>query len=132
MRDQVHEVALVEAFIRDELKERYLTLLAHKRRSRITARLASARDFDSRFCRRLTTDEQHHKHLLDLLRKYGAPSRVYLISRDAPMDTEKLDLAEALTYVVGACAGTLISCIPGKLAVLETENANERFLLHRP
>ena len=41
------------------------------------------------------------------------------------------DRRDALSKTVGMDAGTLISCIPGKLAYFEMEGADERFILER-
>jgi hypothetical protein len=45
------------------------------------------------------------------------------------MLSKELPLVEALQQIVGRGMGTVLSCIPGRLAFVETED--ERFILGR-
>lgn len=53
----------------------------------------------------------------------------WVISEDPEMDERELDLREALEHVSGRQIGTILSCVPGKLAYFESED--ERLLLVR-
>jgi hypothetical protein len=53
-----------------------------------------------------------------------------LISEDPALDQKELPLVHALEQIVGCGMGTVLSCIPGRLAFVETED--ERFILERP
>jgi hypothetical protein len=53
---------------------------------------------------------------------------VFAIS-DPALDEKELPLFEALTQIVGRGMGTVLSCLPGRLAFVETED--ERFILER-
>jgi hypothetical protein len=54
---------------------------------------------------------------------------VFAISEDPALDQKQLPLVEALKQIVGCGMGTVLSCIPGRLAFVETED--ERFILER-
>jgi hypothetical protein len=63
------------------------------------------------------------------LQKRHSPSIVFAISEDPSLDQKELPLIEALKQIVGRGMGTVLSCIPGHLAFVETED--ERFILER-
>jgi hypothetical protein len=50
-------------------------------------------------------------------------------SEDPALDQKELPLVEALKQIVGRGMGTVLSCVPGRLAFVETED--ERFILER-
>jgi len=54
---------------------------------------------------------------------------VFAISEDPSLDQKELPLVEALDRIIGRGMGTVLSCIPGCLAFVETED--ERFILER-
>jgi hypothetical protein len=64
-----------------------------------------------------------------LLSREGSPDSVYIISCDSGIDKKTLPLAEALEMVVRSGWGTIISCIPGKLAYYYGESGERRALL---
>jgi hypothetical protein len=131
-RDDAHERAIVEAFIRPEIRERYMTLLAHpKRRSSITERLTSIKDFEPSCLVAIAGAEQHAEALFANLRSRGAPATCYVISGDKDLDARELRLEDALAATVGYGSGTLLSCIAGKLGFVEAESTSERYLLVR-
>ena len=69
--------------------------------------------------------------ILGLLRSHGAPTECYLISESSDLDGRALPLEEALGEIIGRGMGTLVSCIPGRLAYFEGESPGERYLLER-
>ena len=73
----------------------------------------------------------HNDKIYELLRARGAPTRCYVISVSNDLDGQEVDLREALGGVVGELDNTFISCIAGRLAYLEGEALNERYLLER-
>jgi hypothetical protein len=65
---------------------------------------------------------------LELQRRHS-PKIVFAISEDPTLDQKEFSLVEALKQIVGRGIGTVLSCIPGRLAFVETED--ERFILER-
>src|SRR5205814_5493244 len=63
------------------------------------------------------------------LQKRRCPRIVFAISEDPALDQKEVLLVEALEQIVGRGMGTILSCIPGRLAFVETED--ERFILER-
>jgi hypothetical protein len=54
-----------------------------------------------------------------------------MISADAALDGTYCELLQALQVTVAVAAGTVICCIPGKLAYFEGEHPGDRSVLHR-
>lgn len=75
-----------------------------------------------------------YETVLTMLKKEGAPDSCYVLSIDAEIDGKEMLLCDALKRAVGL-GPALISCIPGKLAYLESEQgigAAYRYLLIKP
>jgi hypothetical protein len=62
----------------------------------------------------------------------GAGDTCHVISESPAIDGSRLPLPEALGVVVGFGLGTLLSCVPGKLAYFEGEGPSDRCILARP
>lgn len=124
--------SLLSAFIQPERRERYLALLTSNRgRRKLREKLAHLRDLDARFAHRIPPAAQSSAEIGRLLKSRGAPDMCYVVSENAEIDDHELALDEALEIVVGRGLGTLLSCLPGRLAYFEGEEAGERFLLER-
>ena len=128
-----HEAALVEAFIVEAKRERFTSLLANPgKRGKITRLLAHLQDLDPTLMKRVPNGQQSASGIEKVLRSLGAPTLCHVVSESASLDQRKMPLAEALDMVVGSGLGTLISCIPGRLAYYESEEQNERYVLQKP
>ena len=126
-----HASALLNAFVRPERRARYLGLLASaKGRAKLRAQLAHFRDLDPRFAAPVPGG-QGPAAIAALLVDRGAPPVCYVLSEDADLDGREMPLAEGLAAVVGRGMGTFLSCVPGRLAYFEGEDAGERFVLER-
>jgi hypothetical protein len=53
------------------------------------------------------------------------------MSDNSDIDNREMPLRDALSKTVAMDAGTLISCIPGKLAYFEMEGFDGRYILER-
>jgi hypothetical protein len=103
-----------------------------KNRNKFTRELANFRDFDQRFSTSVTWKVDPSlslwgKHLQGienvsrLLHSKGAGKTCWVISGNSKMDGREMDLEAALENVVGSDWGTILSCIPGKLAYFKGE-----------
>jgi hypothetical protein len=122
----------IRAFIVRERRERFLELLANpKRRKEITDSLAHPNPawFDSRYVRQIQSSQSHSIPIAGLLRAKGAGSRCWVISEDRNLDSKEIQLATVLNEIVGGGMGTILCCVPGKLAYVESEDG--RFILER-
>jgi len=123
-----NERALVEAFIVPSKRERYRTLLANaKRRSRILNGLNHCEDLDPRYATTLASTAD----VVGLLRSKGAPERCHLVSDIPALDGREMPLDDAVSETEAGMFGTLIGCIPGKLAYYHDEGGGRRLLLER-
>jgi hypothetical protein len=67
------------------------------------------------------------KQLYDQLLSMGSPAQVYIVSENVDLDQKLMNLNAALKEIRWSGYGTVISCIPGKLAYYEGEE--EHFIL---
>ena len=127
-----HETRFIEAFVLPDCQRRWLEFLSKpKRRSSFLHRLADDRDFDSRFRVLISPDQQTPDCVAAQLQKLNAPASCHLISEQTELDGREMDLLAALQLVIGSGLGTVISCIPGKLAYYEGEIPRDRYVLYR-
>src|SRR4051812_6454106 len=65
------------------------------------------------------------------LRRLGADDDCYVISNNVDLDGATKPLSEIIERVFAFVDGTLVCCVPGRLAYFEGEAPNNRFILHR-
>jgi hypothetical protein len=126
-----HESAFVESFILKARRERALEMLASpKNRHKFTSRFDHHGQtyFIPECIRSIEPRDQHPPNIAQILRRLGAPETCHVIG--GMHDGKDMELLSALKEVVGYGTGTVLSCVPGKLAYFEGE-IRERFLLVR-
>jgi hypothetical protein len=127
-----HEEQFARCFIVPRKRARYLTLLESKRgRAKLLNGFNHCRDLDPRFAKEIPTGQQSADSIEALLRRKGAPDTCYVISDNRDIDGKEMSLPDALLETVGMDVGTLISCVPGKLAYFELEAFDGRYILER-
>jgi hypothetical protein len=125
-----NEDALIGAFVKRNKRERYREILSNPRlRRKFTRLLAHFTDFDSKYRLPIPSDKLSVENIARELQKRHCPSVVYVISEDPRVDQTELPLVQALQHTVGCGMGSVLSCIPRRLAFVETED--ERFILER-
>jgi hypothetical protein len=125
-----HEASLIGAFVKRNKRERYREMLSNPRqRHKFISLLAHFSDFDPQYRAPLSSNKLHAANIaLELLKRHS-PSVVFAISENPALDQKELPLVEVLKEIVGYGMGTVLSCIPGQLAFVETED--ERYILER-
>ena len=126
------EEATIRAFIVRERRDRFLELLpSPKKRQKITSSLAHPNPawFDARFVKAIPPSQSGAGGIAKLLRANGAGRTCWAISEDSRFDGRELELDSVLAEIVGYGMGTILSCVPGKLAYVESEDG--RFILQR-
>jgi hypothetical protein len=124
------EQALIAAFVKRSKRDRYREILSNPRlRHKFTGQLAHFSDFDSKYRLSIPSNKLFVENIAIELQKRHSPNIVFAISEDPALDQKELLLVEALKQTVGRGMGTVLSCIPGRLAFVETED--ERFILER-
>jgi len=125
-----NEQALIAAFVKRGKRERYREILSNPRlRHKFTDQLAHFADFDPRYRLPIPRHKLFVENSTIELRKRHSPNIVFAISEDPALDQKDIPLVEGLQQVIGRGMGTVLSCIPGRLAFVETED--ERFILER-
>jgi hypothetical protein len=126
------EEATIRAFIVSARRERILELLPiPKRRGSITNSLAHPNPswFDPRFVRVIPSSQQTPQLIAELLHSRGAGDKCWVISEDHQLDAREFEFDSILRQIVGYGMGTILCCIPGKLAYVESEDG--RFILQK-
>jgi hypothetical protein len=124
------ERSLITAFIHRRKRDRYGEMLSNpKSRAKFIRLLAHFGDFDSKYRVPLPGYKHFADRVLVELEKRQSAKIAYVISEDPRLDQKELPLVEALPRIVGSGMGTILCCIPGRLAFVETEE--ERFILER-
>jgi hypothetical protein len=127
-----HEEQFARAFIVPEKRARYLSLLESERgRTKLVDGFNHCRDLDPRFAKLIPSHQQSAQSIETILRRKGAPDTCHVMSDLSAIDGREMSLSEALLETVGSDAGTLISCIAGKLAYFELEGFDGRYILER-
>ena len=125
-----NEHALIAAFVKRNKRDRYREILSNPRlRHKFTDRLAHFTDFDPKYRLPIPSSKLFADNIATELQRRHSPAIVFAISEDPALDQTELPLVEALKQIVGSGMGTVLSCIPGCLAFVETED--ERFILER-
>lgn len=125
-----NEGSLIAAFVKPNKRDRYREFVSNPRsRNKFTQQLAHFGDFDPKYRLPFPSKSLSVDNIARELKKRHSPDVVYIISEDPRLDQKHLPLLEALREIVGCGMGTVLSCIPRRLAFVETED--ERFILER-
>lgn len=125
-----NEHSLIAAFVKRSKRDRYREILSSPRlRHKFTNQLTHFADFDPKYRLPFPSNKLFVDNIALELQKRRSPEIVFAISEDPALDQKELLLVEALKQIVGRGMGTVLSCIPGRLAFVETED--ERFILER-
>ena len=128
-----HETEFIRHFVISPKRRRYLSLLeTRKGRKKLVEALDHFDELDTRYAQLLPANAQTVSQIGALLKRKGAPERCYVTSSNEDIDAREMSLRAALEKTVGTGSGTIISCIPGKLAYFEGEEQNQRYILEHP
>ena len=126
------EEATIRAFIVPARRSRILELLPNpKRRESITKSLAHPNPdwFDPRFVKAILPAQHGATSIANLLHSKGAGKKCWAISEDDRLDGREFELDSILSEIVGYGMGTILCCVPGALAYVESEDG--RFILEK-
>lgn len=90
-------------------------------------RLNHCRDFDTRFTSALSPNV----HVQDVLAARNAPKTCYVLSANDSIDGREMELSDAIEQAKLGGWGTLIGCIPNRLAYYFDECGERQMLLER-
>jgi hypothetical protein len=118
-----HEEEFVRAFIVPTKRERYLEMVRKpKKRIKFLAELAHFNSLNPKYEVKLRPRDQNPTDVAALLRSKGAGPTCQVTAEWSLLDGREMKLEEALKETIGAQMGTIISCVPGKLAFFENED----------
>jgi hypothetical protein len=126
------EISLIAAFVVQRKRERYCGFLdSPKRRPKFLCELYHFRDFDPACLVPLSGPNDSAAGLIADLRRRGAAKDCYVISVVHDLDGVTAPLEQIVPRVFALAEGTLLLCIPGRLAYYEGEAPNNRYILER-
>lgn len=117
--------AFVQAFVAPHRRDRWRTMLASAKRHRFLDRLNHCADLDPRSVQAVASSGS----LLAELRSRGAPATCHVLSSIAGIDGRTMSLAEAIDAAETGGWGTILHCVPGRLAGYIDEAGTERRLV---
>ena len=134
MTSDQHEIekAFISTFVQKNRQNRWFLKINDKnKRTNFLDILCHKPGFIERFLQKIDRHQQSSSDIVGTLRSLGAPAKCHIISAHAEIDGTTLPLAEAVEEIVGFHDGTVIVCIPDKLAYWESEGLRERYILRR-
>jgi hypothetical protein len=125
-----HEQAFVEAFIHPDRRERFLAALANpKKRAVFNRELHHPKPnfLQTKYIEQIVPSQQYTRFVAPRLKSMGAPDDCWVFGNH--VDGRPMKLEDALDELIGLRSGTIVSCLPGKLAFFESED--ERVILRK-
>lgn len=127
-----HETAFVKTFIARAKWARYLQLLGNRRRrGEILARLDHKLDYLPALAMNVPEDQDYPAALERLLQARGAGPTCHVLVNGLRIDGCELPLREALDAICLHANGSILSCVPGRLAYYRPEAPGGGVLLVR-
>jgi hypothetical protein len=118
-----HDQETARAFILPTKRERYLGFLSNKKgRTKFRLELAHFKSLNPMYIVPILPSHQNPSSIAKILAAKGAGSKCWVMSEDPQFDGQEMELDAALRETIGRGMGTIISCIPGKLAYFEDED----------
>jgi hypothetical protein len=125
-----HEQAFVETFIPPDRRDRFLTALTNlKKRAIFNRELHHPKSnfLLTRYLEQIVPSQEYTRFIAPKLKSMGAPDDCWVFGNY--IDGQQMKLEDALEALIGMRSGTIISCVPGKLAFFENED--ERVILRK-
>jgi hypothetical protein len=124
------QIETIRAFVVPQKRERYIEAVSKdKRRQKFIAELSHFGDFDPRWIVPIASSSQNSEGILALLKMRGATATCQAISEFKDLDRQEVPLEDTLRKIIGREMGTILCCLPGRLAYFESEDT--RFILER-
>jgi len=125
-----HETAFVKAFIVPAKRARYAQFLANpKRRQEVLERLNHQLAYMPALANEVPNGQDFPDALEALLRSKGAGPTCHVLVDGLKLDGQELPLREALRAVFMHRGGSVLCCIPGRLAYYKPESPAAGILL---
>ena len=133
MNSAEYELAVIKEIVQRNKQERFLSFIANpKNRGKFTRELPNFSWFEPRFMTpvpwrvdlNLSLWGKHlqgNENTSRLLHSKGAGETCWVISSNLRIDCKEMDLNAAIEKISGSAWGTVLSCIPGKLAYFQGE-----------
>jgi hypothetical protein len=124
------QAATIRAFVTPQKRDRHIEAISNeKHRLKFRAALSHFSDFDSRWIVPIAPSSQNATSIHAMLKAHGASETCQAISELKELDAREVRLEDALKRIVGSQMGTILCCLPGRLAYFENEDT--RFILER-
>lgn len=120
----------IRAFVIPQKRDRYAEAVSsEKHRRKFVAGLSHFNDFDPRWIVLITPSSHNPEAVHAILKAHGATATCRAISELNDLDGQEVLLTDGLRKIIGCGMGTILCCLPGRLAYFESEDT--RFILER-
>lgn len=117
-----HETGFVKAFIERGKWARFLQLLPQRnRRKEVLVSLNRKLNYLHDLATEVPNDQDYPEALERLLKAKGAPDTCHVVANGLALDGREVPLREALETICLHKFGSIISCLPGRLAYYRPE-----------
>ncbi|EKO77274.1 MULTISPECIES: hypothetical protein [Leptospira] len=128
-RDNITQIQIAETFMKKNMKNRFLEILKKKDRSNL-------RKFISKenYINWINIYTAPFEEKSAIFRKYNITdfTPVFILSESITFNEKILHLGDAIEEIVGREITSIVSIIPGKLALYESETEFSGFILSEP
>ncbi|MFN8166799.1 MAG: hypothetical protein U0X76_11705 [Bacteroidia bacterium] len=132
LKTNQHEIGFIKSFIIKEKQDRLLALLQMKNsRNKIRALIAHEIYLNKMYSLPIKGELDNPRSIHKYLREKGAPTNCYIICENESFDQKEMALNDALEIIYYTDLGTIISCIPGKLAYFQSEETQSKTILEK-
>jgi hypothetical protein len=122
------EDATVRAFVVPAKRDRYAAALGSpKKRKAFLDGLNHCHDFDERYATELPSTAD----VPSILRSHGAGPTCHVVSDCRDLDAREMPIEDAVREAEASGLGSLLCCVPGRLAYYVGEAGEQRLLLRR-
>jgi hypothetical protein len=125
-----HERLFIATFVDPSRRQRWAEFLGNKgRRELFLTRLADSRDLIRSLMRPIEPSAKNAKQIIDQLNRWRIPDHCHIISQCKELDGCEMPVKEAINEVFGIGLGSVVSCLPGKIAYYDGEMPKDKWLL---
>nr|WP_017852918.1 hypothetical protein [Leptospira interrogans] len=128
-KDYIMQIQIAESFMKKNTKNRFLEILRKKDRSNLRKFISKENYIDWINIYRVPFEEK-----FQIFKKYNITdfTLVFILSESITFNEKILNLGDAIEEIVGREITSIISIIPGKLALYESETEFSGFILSEP
>lgn len=129
MIEECHEKMFV-SFVRADKKKRYTDLVSSKKgRKKLLDEMNTLSKYIDVHTVLVELGSEDECKAMNMLQEKNSPEKVYVFSDENEFDRKFVALDEAVSIAFESSFITIVSCIPGKLALVVSNESDERYIV---